>query len=329
MGDSTDELQSSQQTVQINALFDQAASTVQEKCRWLSTQRRATVGIDPGQRVLSYAAIEQAYWLEQHYPSQYLPLTYGTAADSFNPADLATADLKYIGPANIMELAISGSDDNEDGTTPINSRGSRQYTPLPKVIITVDMDLDREGKLPQEVGLLTAFNGGTQTEVNEAVTAESDLSTANRSVPTYCECRSDGIHFNVINDQRRVIRVQYIIVASWEYHAQVLTPSVIDQVVSVVDSVAIEYSVISDLFAQQGDMLQSLRYRDDSGNNGKGSGKFWDRIRSLRAYQNTGQRIAIDSTCTFDQDRDLPDRSLPNWDTNARLTSNARYLGSN
>lgn len=326
VGDSTDELQASQQTVQINALFDQAAASVQEKCRWLSTQRRASVGIDAGQEVLSYAAIEQAYWLEQHYPSQYLPLTYGTAADTFNPADLVTADLKYIGPANIIDLAISGGDTTSDSSQTGNTRA---YRKLPRVIITVDYDLDREQKLPQEVGLITAAAGGTQAEVNAAVTAESDLSTANRGCPTYAECRADGIHFNIINDVRRVVRISYVIVAAWEYHAQVLSPTVIDQVVSVVDSVAIEYAVISDLFAQQGDQLQSLRYRNDEGNNGKGTGKFWDRIRSLRGFANTGQRIAIDDSCTFDQDRDLPDQIIPNWNNTARLTSNAQFLGSN
>jgi hypothetical protein len=329
VGDSTDELQSSQQTDQIMALFDAAASKVQGLCRWLSTQRRASIGIDPGQEVLSYAAIEQAYWLEQHYPSQYLPLTYGTAADTFNPADLATADIKYIGPANIIEMAISGADTTSDGS---QSRNTRQYVRLPKVIITVENDLDREVKLPQEAGKITAFNGGTAAEVNAAVTAESDLSTANRGCPTYAECRSDGIHFNVINDARRVIRINYAIVASWGYHAQVLTTTQILQLVSVVDSVAIEHQVISDMFAQQGDQLQSLRYCNDEGRTpagAKGTGKFWERIRSLRGYQNTGQRIALDDSCTFDQDRDLPDICLPNWANYPRLTSNAQFLGSN
>jgi hypothetical protein len=322
VGDSTDELQSTQQTAQINALFDQAASKVQEKCRWLSTQRRASVGIDAGQRVLSYAAIEQAYWLEQHYPSQYLPLTYGTAADGFNPADLATADIKYIGPANIMDIAVSGADTTSNGSQTTNTRS---YIRIPKAIIRVDFDLDREEKLPQETGLIAAFNGVTTAEVNDAVAAESALSTANRSIPTYAECRADGIHFNTINDARRVVRISYVIVASWEYHAQVLTPAVIDQVVSVVDSVAIEHQVISDLFAQQGDQMQSMRYCNDE----RQTGKFWDRIRALRGYQNTGERIALDSTCTFDQDRVSADQSVPNWNNSPRTTSNAQFRGSN
>ena len=321
VGDSTDELQSTQQTSQINALFDQAAAKVQEKCRWLSTQRRASVGIDAGQRVLSYAAIEQAFWLEQHYPSQDLPLTYGTAADGFNPSDLATADLKYVGPANIMDIAVSGADTTTNGSQTGNTRS---YISIPKRIIQVSFDLDREEKLPQEVGLIAAFNGKTQTQINAAVKAESDLSTANRGMPMSAECRSGGIHFDIINDARRVIRVSYVIVASWEYHAQVLTPAVIDQVVSVVDSVAIEYQVISDLFAQQGDQLQSMRYCNDE----RQTGKFWDRIRALRGFQNTGERISLDSTCTFDQDRGFADQGIPRWGTQPRTSSNAMFLGS-
>lgn len=319
VGDSTDELQSTQQTAQINALFDQAAAKVQEKCRWLSTQRRASIGVDAGQRVISYAALEQAFWLEQHYPSQYLPLTYGTAADGFNPQDLASADIKYVGPANIMDIAISGADTTANGS---QTGSTRNYVRIPKSIISVDFDLDREEKLPQETGLIAAFAGKTQAQVNTAVTTETTLSTANRSIPTRAECRSDGIHFNTINDARRVCRISYVIVASWEYHAQTLSPAVIDQVVSAVDSVAIELQVISDLFAQQGDQLQSARYCDDT----RKTGKFWDRIRALRGYQNTGERFALDSTCTFDQDRSGPD--MPNWNNRSRSTSSAKFLGS-
>ena len=304
VGDSTDELVSSQQTVQVNALIDAAAIKVAGECRWLATQRRASLGIDTAQEVLSYQAIEQAYWLEQHYPSQYLPLTFGTAADTFNPADLATADLKYIGPGNIIAVAVW-------------DQGARRYYPVGKAKIPIDEDLDRWVKNAQEAQVLGTFNGDTAAEINASVQAETSLSEAQRGLVQWCHPRLDGIHFWPISDQRRVIRVQYEISASWNYYAQVLTPAQIDQITSSVDGVAIYLQVISDLFAQQGDTMQSERFCNDDGvtpSGKKGTGKFWDRIRTLKGRQNTGEAIAIDKSCTFDQDQDLPERTIPRWD---------------
>jgi hypothetical protein len=320
VGDSTDELQSSQQTVQVNALIDQAALKTQSQCRWLQLQRRASIGVDIGQSVISYAAIEQAYWLEQHYPSQYLPLTYGTAADSFAPADLATADLKYINAGNIIELAIWDPD-------------SRRYVRLPKRIITVDQDYtERDDKSPQEQRLLSIAAGDTAAETNAIVTSEREMAEAQRGIPCSAQCRADGIHLDRPNEIRRVIRVAYVITAAWGFHQQVLSPQQIDQIQSCVDAMAIQYRVISDMYAQQGDEFQSRRYCDDTGytvSRQKGTGMFWDRIRELRGDQNSGERIAIDDTCRFDEDRDLPDRVIPSWDNRAQLRSTARYLGSN
>jgi hypothetical protein len=303
VGDSTDELVSSQQTVQVNALIDQAAHKVAGESRWLALQRRASVGIDTAQELLGYQAIEQAYWLELNYASQYLPLTYGTAADSFNPSDLATADLKYIGPGNIIEVAVWNQDE-------------RRYYKVPKARIPIDQDMDRWAKAAQEAQRLGVLNGDTAAEINASISAETSLSEAQRGLVQWCQPRLDGIHFWPISDQRRVLRVQYVISPSWEYHAQVLTPTQIDQIPSAVDALAIQYQVISDLFAQQGDEFQSLRFCNDDGvtkNGQRGTGKFWDRIRQLKGWQNTGERIAMDRNCTFDEDTDTPDRTIPNW----------------
>lgn len=320
VGDSTDELQSSQQTVQVNALIDQAAAKVQAQCRWLSAQRRASVGLDIDQEVLSYGAIEQAYWLDLNYGSQYRPLTFGTPADTFYPADLAIADLKYIGPGNIIEMAITCDPE------------ARTYVRLPKVIITLDQDTDRADSTSAEQGLLARANGDTQAEINATVQSESDLVHSYRRQPCYAECRADGIHLDARTDIRRVLRFNYVISASWEYHAQVLNPQQIDQIPSSVDALAIQYQVISDMYAQQGDVFQSQRYCNDDAytpNRQKGTGKFWERIRELRGYQNSGQRIALDDSCTFDEDRDLPDRVIPRWLNVAQPRSNAIFLGSN
>ena len=308
VGDSTDELVSGQQTEGINAQIDAAAVEIAGMSRWLSLQRRAELALDINQEVLGYEQIEQAYWLEQNYSSFYMPLTYGTAADSFAPAGLATANLQYVGPGNIIKVAIWNKE-------------ARQWYNLPKNVIPVDVDLSRGEKEAQEGALLDTLAGLTTTKINANIKAATATSVADRGIPVCCEARIDGVHLWPRTDVRRVIRIAYVISPSWEYHQQVLTPAQIDQIPSSVDGQAIIHAVCSDIYAQQGDQMQSMRYRNDEGylrNGQRGTGKFWNRIRELKGYQNTGESVPLDDTCTFDQDSDRPERTIPRWDLSPR-----------
>lgn len=291
VGDSTDGLITVQADDQMNAVIDNAATWVAGQCRWLALQRRATLRMDQEQTVVPYADIEKAYWLEQHYSSQYLPLTYGTPADPFNPPDLATADLKYVGAGNIIEVAVWDQD-------------SRRYYPLPKTIIPLSEDQDRWTKNAQEVQRQDAFAGKTPAQISADVASEVSLSKARRAISQVIECRRDGLYPWPIPDKQYVIRVAYTISPSWGYHRQVLGNPQIDCIPSSVDAQAIIYAACEDIFGHQNDDQQTERYEK----------KKLDRINQLRAAQNTGQRIALDSSCTFDGDRDLPERSIPRWD---------------
>lgn len=242
IGDSTDELVSSQQTTGVNAIIDAVAVEVASMSRWLTTQRRAELGLDIDQEVVGYQAIEEARWLEANYPSQYLPLTYGTPSDTFAPADLLTASLQYVGAGNIMEVAVW-------------DRDARRWYKLRKNIIPIDQDKTRADKAAQEGALLDAADGLTTTEINDNIDAETALNVADRGIPICYEARADGIHIWPRADIRYVLRVAYVISPSWEYHQQVLTPAAIDQIPSCVDGQAIVAGACSDLFAQQGDVL--------------------------------------------------------------------------
>jgi hypothetical protein len=296
IGDATDELISSDQNEQINALIDSAANAVASKCRWLALQRRAEVGLDENQELLSYTAIETAYWLEQHYPTQYLPLTYGTAADNFNPADLASANLAYIGPGNITNAAIW-------------SQEARRYYPVRRITIPIEQDQDRYAKNVQEQVKLDTLAGKSPADIAADVASETALSKAQRGQQVACEPRADGIHWWPIPEERRVCRIAYTVNPGWQCHMGVLPIAQIDQIPSNVDGLAIQFRVLSDMYAQQGDSFQSKRYCDDDNQ----KGQFWDRIRQLRAAQATGEAIPLDSSCTFDDDRDLPERTIPRW----------------
>lgn len=315
VGDSTDESVSSQQTVQINALIDAAAHKVSGICRWLSLQRRATVGIDQEQQVMGYQQIEMARWLQENYPSQYLPFTYGTPADSFDPPDLPQANLQYVGPGNIVEVAIW-------------DQKVQRYYKLQRAIIPVEHDEDRWTVNAAETALADAAAGDSAATIATDVAAQKALSVSREGTAQIYDPRIDGIHLWPILDKRYCLRVSYTISPSWEYHQQVLLPAQIDQIPSCVDALAIQYQVIADMYAQQGDVLQASRYCEDDNTGLGGKGRFWQRIRQLKGFQNTGERIALDDTCVMDEDRNLPARVIPRWDLRAIPTSNATFSGS-
>lgn len=312
VGDSTDESISSQQTVQINAWIDHAAMDVNQKCRWLAIQRRATIGVDAGQEIIPYADIERAYLLGSMYPNQYLPRTFGTVADIFAP-DLSQATYQYVGPGNITQLAICSSHEHN-------------YHPLPKFRIPVTYDLDRYKQKAAERYLLDNANGKTVAQTNADVQAEVAIQNRVYGRPHYAHPRIDGIHLwpfgprdsaggvippTDITGKCWIIRIDYTISPTWDYHQQVCLPDdLIDAIPSSVDAIAIQYAVISDMYAQQGDTFQSERYRKDNVGAQNGTGKYWTRIKELRASESTQQAIPLDSSCTYDE---RFQRRLPNW----------------
>ena len=290
-GFSSDALISAEETNRLNGLIDDAALEVAAQCRWLNTQRRATTYIDADEMVISYSGIELAYALKAKYPTLYHPGTYQSAADTWQPTDLATLPIMNVGPQGILEVAYWDA-------------LKYKYITCKNAHVQANLDQDRWSDLVAETQLKSIYNGDSPQETAAAVASMGALKDTNRGKPYSFECQADGLHFWPIADQRYVIRVLYNITASWMYHYQTLTPAQIDQIPSVCDALAITYRVATDIYGQQGDDFQVDRFNQ----------KYSKRLGDLRARQATGEAIALDTEAAMDTDNGLEDRMLPRWD---------------
>ena len=328
VGDSTDESVSSQQTVQLNAIIDQVAADVAGLSRWISTTRYAELAIDADQEVIPYTSIERARWLQEKYPERYNPMTYNlNGTDGFAPSEMPGADFAYVGPGNVVEASVwplGQGDTNVYGST---------YVPMIKTIIPEYLSMMRLQKQVAEGQLLDRASGQTRATINTDMQANLALYQNARGLPRYFEPRADGLHVYPIPGKRHALRLKYTIFFTWENYLQApcaLSIQTIDGIKSVVDGMAIVHGTCAEMYAQQGDVYQSERHRkDDERLMGKdGTGKFWTRIHQLKGNQNTGQRIALDDRCTFDEDMNMPARVIPNWYRGPMTNTGAQFLGS-
>lgn len=322
VGDSTNQLVNSQQIDQMNAWIDLGAQKVAACCRWIALKRRALVWVDQDQALIPFSDIELAYWLGEKY-QQYRPGTYGLPQDPWQPPQQELEQLAraWIGPGNIIEIGIYRP-------------GSERPLAVDLGIIQVHHDQTRLAQLPGEVQLNDQFTGQTaaqtQTDVNGAV----GIKNRDRGMPRVMEARKNGLAVYPIPDQRYVVLVRYAISASWSYYEGTrggkLTPNYVDQIPSRVDSVAIVNFVVHKMYLQQGDMASAEAYMKDNpaAAGQSGTGEFWSRIAALKGWQNTGQVISVDSSCTFDDDnRGRRGRGIPQWDNRAETNGQSGNSG--
>lgn len=307
VGNSTDGLVNSQQVDQMNAWIDLGAQKVAEQSRWIALKRRSQVWCDQESTLIPYSDIEKAYWLGDTFGSQYRPGTYNTPADPWQPLpdDLAKMATAWIGAGNIIEVAVWDSTANE-------------YQPVDIATIPAAYDQSRLPQIAAETQLTDIYNGVTAKQTAADVNAATGQMQAARGMPRYLEPRLNGLVPWPLPDKRYVLMVRYAISASWSYYEGTrgggLSPLMVDQIPSRVDGVAIQHFVINKMYLQQGDMASANAYRQDNASGQDGTGEFWSRIKALKGWQNTGQRIPIDSSCTFDEDnRDARGRSIPRW----------------
>lgn len=319
-GYSPDLTLSAQDKARIDALIDMASMAVAGKNRWVSLQRRATVGLPQDQTIISYRKIEEARWMEGKYPNQYHPGTFGTTADTWFPSDLATADIANIGPAGILEASVAGTGWSGDTGSVTNtiagplgwSGGSRAYSyyPLVKMTQRTRDDTDRWADFTAETQLISVARGDTPAQTQAAVQAADGIRKQNRGRPRSFWPIKDGIQILPIPDAPSdgtllyVVRVAYTVTPTWQYQYQGFNSQQIDQLPSVVDAQAIIYYVVAKLFAQQGDKDLQMSYMAD----------FEQRIRDLRAQQATDENVCQDDTASFyDNFGYYGNQGLPNW----------------
>lgn len=299
-GFSTDALQSQEEIERTNELIEQATAEVVAECRWLNLKRRSTSWIGEDESVLSYARIELAYALKAKYPSLYHPGTYATLADTWQPADLATLPIMNVGAQGILEVAYW----DEEGQV---------YRFVKPAHQPAQWDTDRWADATAEASLNSIYAGDSATVTAEKVAAANSVREANRGSPQTFETTAEGIVFWPIPDKRYVIRVHYTITPSWMYQSQSLSSAYIDQIPSTCDALAITYKVIGGIFAQQGDDNQQNRYVGDGTADRRTGGMYGKRISDLRARQDTGESIAMDSEATYDIDNGTEERVIPRW----------------
>lgn len=318
-GYSSDLTLAAQDKARIDNLIDNASLAVAGKNRWVSLQRRATVGVPQDQTIISYRKIEEARWMEGKYPNQYHPGTFGTTADTWLPTDLATADIANIGPAGILEASVAGTGWSGDtGSTSIQnstlgwSGGSRayQYYPLVRMTQRTRDDTDRWADFTAETQLISVARGDTPAQTASAVAAAEALRKQNRGRPRSYWPIKDGLQIWPIPDTPTdgtllyVMRIAYTVTPTWKYQYQGFNSQMIDQLPSVVDAQAIIYYVVAKLYAQQGDDFQMRNYMAD----------FEQRIRDLRAQQATDESVCQDDTASFyDANGYYGNQGLPNW----------------
>lgn len=299
-GLSTDALQSQEEIERTNELIEQAAAEVVAECRYLNMKRRSTSWIEEDETVLDYGRIEMAYVLKKAYPSLYHPGTYGTPADPWVPTDISTLPIMNVGPQGILEVSYWDADTNT-------------YRPLKPAHLQAQNDVDRWADLASEAQLNSVYAGDTPIETAAAVAAADAQRVQARGHPQTYELLSEGVVIWPVPDKRYVIRVHYCTTPSWMYHNQNLNMAYIDQIPSQCDALAIVYKVCGEVFAQQGDNLQTQRFVGDGGSSRFTSGKYGKRICDLRARQDTGESIALDREATMDTDNNSDERILPRW----------------
>jgi len=288
-GYTSDALLGSPEYDRLNIIIDDASLKVAGMSKWLSLQRRASVPVDEDAGFISYRQLEEAYWSERVYPNQYHPLTFGTVADTWVNPDLATIAISNVGPGGIIEAAYWDSQ-------------KYQYIPLIKARTAARFDMDRWPDTVAETQLQDIANGVSASQLADDITAANGLRERNRGRPYSYEPAAENLAIWPIPDQRYVVRVVYSVTPTWTYNQQI-NPTVIDQMASVVDAKAIIYYAVSEMFAQQGDDMQSSRWEK----------KGMQRIMDLKGWQNTGEGIVADTEAAFDDDYEQNDRRIPNW----------------
>jgi hypothetical protein len=289
-GYSADALLSAQEAGVLNARIDLAALRVAGKNRWLTLQRQVSVPIDTDHPIISYRFLEQAYWLEANFPGQYHPGTYDTPADTFAP-NLALAPINNVGPAGILDLVYWDADKGE-------------YKPMIRATEALRFSQDRWADAPAEAQLNSVYAADPAATTTAKVAAAEGLREAQRARPYSYEARQDGIHIWPLPDKRYVIRSAYTISPTWAYPGQgPNTVTNIDQVVSVVDAMAIIYYAAAASFRHQGDKDQAAAYEAMAD----------ERIRELRAFQSTSESVVADTEAAFDNDYEQNNRGLPRW----------------
>ena len=296
-GYTTDASLSQQILAQYNAWIDAAAQDVQTRSRWINLQRRCSLLVPKGAELVTYLDIERARWLTEHYPNNYHPLTYGTPVDTWQPADLNLADIKPVGPGGIIDCHMWDEE-------------ARRYFEIYKRVIPPRYDQDRLKDFIPERVLIDVAAGDTPAQIAADVTHEQGLIDQQVGRILYCEPRGDGVHFYPMGDKAYVVHFRYVISPSWGYHQQSPPNAPIDQLYSAVDALAIVFKVVANVYAFQQDMVQSARYDNDS----PPYGKYQQRLRDLRAWQATAERIAIDDDATMDDGFDNPENYMPKWD---------------
>lgn len=297
-GYSTDLSLSAQDKARVDAYIDQGSLRVAGANRWVSLQRRATIGLPQDTTIISYRSIEEARWLEGKYPNQYHPGTYGTTADTWVPSDIADAEIANVGPAGILEVSCWNAQKYE-------------YYPLYKATQQTRFDMDRWTDLTAETQLISEANGDDPATVAANVDTINGLREQNRSRPYSYYPIKDGIQIWPVPDVpagalQYVLRVIYTVTPTWQYQYQGFSSQAIDQLPSVVDAQAIIYYVCAKLFGQQGDDFQMQNYMAE----------FEQRIRDLRAQQGTGESVVADTEAAFDTGYETNiGRTLPNWQT--------------
>lgn len=275
---------SAQIAPQLNAQIDAAALQAAEDSReWLSLRRRASVPLDVGQEVIGYRTIADAYAWEQAWPNEYIPRTYGTEADPWQPPEILSIQVPR--GDGIMEVVILVE----------NGRGYRR------------MERKRQ-HLSDDPSWVDTHVQAEATESGndpDAITAAQAIVDASLAEPSTFECRHDGVHVWPRPSRRCVFRIEHTINPSWGVPIGNETETDLDQRDSVVDAYLIIHAVCAEQRDHQGDTSSRDTHRS----------AYINRLGALRGFQHAGEQWHLDSDAAFDSTGSL---ALPNWDLGIR-----------